>query len=121
MASDPQSAPVTPTPSPTAAATSRRQLVGMPRTLGLVLIALLLMAGAFLFMARFGGNLIARPEPTPLIEGVTSVDPPIIVPDFTLTDQTGQPLSLSALKGKLTLLFFGFTYCPDFCPTTLDT
>ena len=41
------------------------------------------------------------------------------VPDLSLTDQDGEPLSLSQLKGKWTVLFFGYTFCPDICPTTL--
>jgi len=38
---------------------------------------------------------------------------------FTLTDQNGKPTSLSDFRGKLVLLYFGFTYCPDVCPTDL--
>lgn len=60
------------------------------------------------------------PEPTPMIEGVTAVEPPIEPANFTLTDTSGSDLSLSDLHGKLTLLFFGYTHCPDFCPNTLD-
>jgi protein SCO1/2 len=41
------------------------------------------------------------------------------VPDLKLTDQDGQPVSLDSLKDKWTLLFFGYTFCPDICPTTL--
>lgn len=40
--------------------------------------------------------------------------------DFTLTDQTGQPFSLSSQRGKVVMLFFGYTMCPDVCPTTLS-
>jgi protein SCO1/2 len=40
-------------------------------------------------------------------------------PDFTLTDQQGKPFTLSAQRGKGVLLFFGYTHCPDICPTTL--
>lgn len=40
--------------------------------------------------------------------------------DFVLTDQTGQRFSLTQLRGKLVLLFFGYTYCPDICPTELS-
>jgi len=40
--------------------------------------------------------------------------------DFTLTDQDGRPFSLSSLKGKVVLVFFGYTMCPDACPTTLS-
>jgi protein SCO1 len=38
---------------------------------------------------------------------------------FSLTDQNGQPFSDKDLKGKSFLVFFGFTHCPDVCPTTL--
>ena len=38
---------------------------------------------------------------------------------FTLTDQYGERRSLSDFRGKLVLLYFGFTYCPDVCPTDL--
>ena len=38
---------------------------------------------------------------------------------FQLTDQNGRAVDQSILAGKWTLVFFGFTYCPDFCPTTL--
>jgi protein SCO1 len=40
-------------------------------------------------------------------------------PDFTLTDHNGAPWTLSAQHGKTVALFFGFTHCPDTCPTTL--
>ncbi len=40
-------------------------------------------------------------------------------PDFTLTDQDGKPLQLSSLRGKVVLMTFGFTHCPNICPTTL--
>jgi protein SCO1/2 len=44
---------------------------------------------------------------------------PNLAPDFTLTDQTGRPFTLSALRGVPVVLFFGYTHCPDTCPTTL--
>lgn len=40
-------------------------------------------------------------------------------PDFTLTDQDGKPFKLSEQGGHLVVLFFGYTHCPDVCPTTL--
>ena len=39
---------------------------------------------------------------------------------FTLTDQTGKQVSDSDFRGKLMLVYFGYSYCPDVCPTTLN-
>lgn len=39
--------------------------------------------------------------------------------DFQLTDHNGHPRSLSDFRGKVVAVFFGFTHCPDVCPTTL--
>jgi protein SCO1 len=39
---------------------------------------------------------------------------------FQLVDQEGRPVDESLLQGKWSLVFFGFTYCPDYCPTTLQ-
>jgi len=38
---------------------------------------------------------------------------------FNLVDQDGKPADQSVLKGKWSVVFFGYTFCPDFCPTTL--
>jgi protein SCO1 len=40
--------------------------------------------------------------------------------DFVLTDYNGQRFELSSLHGKAVLVFFGYTSCPDVCPTTLS-
>ena len=45
---------------------------------------------------------------------------PLPLQPFTLIDQEGNPLNLENLKGHWTLLFFGYTHCPDICPTTLS-
>ena len=44
------------------------------------------------------------------------LDPPRPTPDFTLTDQAGQKVSLADQRGKLVLLTFLYTNCPDVCP-----
>lgn len=44
---------------------------------------------------------------------------PLIGGDFTLVNQDGQSVDQSILNGKWSLVFFGFTHCPDYCPTTL--
>ncbi len=40
--------------------------------------------------------------------------------DFAMPDQNGQQRTIADFKGKVTLLFFGYTQCPDVCPTTLS-
>jgi len=47
----------------------------------------------------------------------STMDPP--ANDFVLTDQNGKPFHLSQLRGKVLFLFFGYTHCPDACPTTM--
>lgn len=44
---------------------------------------------------------------------------PAIGGPFTLVDQNGKTFTDADLKGKPTLLYFGYTYCPDVCPTSL--
>lgn len=41
------------------------------------------------------------------------------LPEFSLTDHDGRPFHAARLHGRTTLLFFGFTHCPDICPATL--
>ena len=50
---------------------------------------------------------------------VLEAHPPKAIPDFELTNQDGQPVRLSSLRGAPVLLFFGFANCPDVCPQTL--
>ena len=44
---------------------------------------------------------------------------PITINDFSLYDQNAKTIGHDQLKGQWSLVFFGFTYCPDVCPTTL--
>jgi len=53
-------------------------------------------------------------------DGSTSIEPPLEMPDFTLTNQNGDATNLSDLRGKYILLTFGYTHCPDVCPLTLN-
>lgn len=73
-------------------------------------------------LALIGGILAATWINTPKTVRVASgtlLQQPRTLPDFTLTDQDGQPFTRTELQGHWTLIFPGFTYCPDICPTTL--
>ena len=39
--------------------------------------------------------------------------------DFALTDHTGKERTLADFRGKVVVMFFGYTHCPDICPTTM--
>ena len=54
----------------------------------------------------FTGTVIQSPDPAP---------------DFNLPASNGENISLKSFSGKLVVLFFGYTFCPDVCPTTLAT
>lgn len=83
--------------------------------LGLVAVAVV--AGAIaLGMALFGGD--DGESKAEYMGAVTSR--PVEMPDITLTDQNGQPFDLQEqTKGYVTLLYVGYTHCPDICPTHL--
>lgn len=53
-------------------------------------------------------------------QGVTSTGTAAIGGPFALIDQDGKPVTEAALKGRWSAVFFGFTYCPDVCPGTLQ-
>ncbi|KAB8144561.1 SCO family protein [Chloroflexia bacterium SDU3-3] len=74
---------------------------------------------ALLLAACQGGAASADEIATPEITGGSAVNPPRALHDFTLTSMDGSDMRLSDLRGKPILLFFGYTHCPDVCPTTL--
>ena len=85
---------------------------------------------AFLFGTVCGGWAQASkntPEPAPAAgaEGKYRgglVSPPLPKPKFTLTDTSGSPFDFALkTKGYTTLLFFGYTHCPDMCPLQMST
>ncbi len=62
--------------------------------------------------------LIRRAQSPQVVEGLA----PTTVPDvrrFQLTDQQGQPFGTTQLHGRVALIYFGYTFCPDICPTEL--
>ena len=55
------------------------------------------------------------------INGAVVLDTPRIFSDFELEDHRGQVFNKARLQGVWSIVFFGFTHCPDICPTTLAT
>lgn len=88
------------------------------RTVLLILLFILVVLG--LFLNKFLGPRTLPPQEL-AAKGAVVFDKPRIIPEFQLVDHRGQPFTLEQLRGKWTLVFFGFTSCPDICPTTLAT
>jgi protein SCO1/2 len=59
-----------------------------------------------------------RPPPTPAFRS-TDVSGADFGKDFSLIDFNGQTRTLADFRGKVVVMFFGFTHCPDVCPVTL--
>ena len=59
-------------------------------------------------------------DPAALLDaGIVLLPQSRSLPALSLTNQDGQAVAVDQLKGKWSLLFFGYTFCPDICPTTL--
>lgn len=84
-----------------------------PRIIAIAVAGLL--AGAALAFVSFGGR------PAPQIGGEAQIQGKALVGGpFTLTDQTGKRVTEKDFLGKYMVIFFGFTNCPDICPSGLQ-
>lgn len=97
---------------------------GFARNSTLVVIAAAFAAGLGLYAAqRWVG--VAAPEAAgqraapPVLQAVRMIDPPRALPPFSLDLSDGRKATAATLSGHWTLVFLGFTHCPDVCPTTL--
>ncbi|WP_171909826.1 SCO family protein [Aquisalimonas asiatica] len=89
------------------------------RTPVFMLIAILA-AGAALVGGMYAANTLV--SPATLDDGdlsATYLENSREITDFQLVDHSGEPFDNTSLQGQWTLMFFGFTHCPDICPMTL--
>jgi protein SCO1/2 len=93
---------------------AQRRRIGITVALILTFIAVVLAS----FVHRVGmPRLMSASELK--ANGLYLMEPPREVGDFALVTHRGEPFTPDALEGQWTLLFFGFTHCPDICPTTM--
>lgn len=80
-------------------------------------VALLAGFVALVTLGFFLGRSLQQPAPE--LTGMTVFDPPTPLPPFRLHDQHGRVFDPESLRGRWSFVFFGYTHCPDICPTTL--
>lgn len=82
---------------------------------------ILLAAAVALLSAAAGFGLwkLKQSVPVAAYESLLVLPEPRVLGDFALVDQDGAAFDLDRLRGTWSLLFFGFTHCPDICPSTL--
>lgn len=87
------------------------------------LIGAMLAALAAIALAAYVAWQVTRPMPIATVGSSSSVAVPSQIKiggPFTLTDHQGNRVSDEAYRGKLLLIYFGYGYCPDVCPTELQ-
>lgn len=89
----------------------------MNRSLVILLLVAGLLAGVFVAVGLHDPSEPERVEP----RAATVLPDPAALPEFDLTDHTGTLQTREMFEDGWHLLFFGFTHCPDICPTTLAT
>lgn len=85
-----------------------------PKTLFLAAFCLLVATTAGIAAARY---FFDGPQAPP--DDISVLEPARAIPQISLVDDQSQPFGLDQLSGQWSLLFFGFTHCPDICPNTL--
>ena len=84
--------------------------------------SILLFAGACLAIAAalaIVTVVVVGNRPSATRGEIGATGQPLVGGDFQLVNQDGRPVDQTMLNGKWSLIFFGFTCCPEFCPTTL--
>ena len=91
------------------------------RSILLVLCAALAAGLGLMVAQRHFGKPGAAAVAAPKLHATTRIEPARELPAFELRASDGSPLTAQSLRGHWTLVFLGFTHCPDVCPTTLQT
>ena len=83
------------------------------------LVVLAMFVGLLSAVAGISLWKVMQGPPQPSNAALMVLPEPRVIADFALLDDTGAPFSLDNLRGHWSLIFFGYTHCPDVCPSTL--
>ena len=83
------------------------------------LIVLAMFVGLLSAVAGISLWKVMQGPPQPSNAALMVLPEPRVIADFALVDDEGAPFSLDNLRGHWSLIFFGYTHCPDVCPSTL--
>ena len=93
-------------PSQASSSNNRVTVIFLVAIIAVLTITLVVVGATFFRAPTFRGKVI---------------EPRTIAPAFTFTNQHRQTVQLADYRGKVVVIYFGFTYCPDACPKTLGT
>ena len=96
------------TAATTATGAGRRRARRIALLAGVPLLVAALAAGAYVLFRphAYAGTVMQAPTPAPAMDALIGTD--------------GRPVDLTAYRGDVVVLFFGYTHCPDVCPTTMS-
>ena len=101
--------------SPVNGAMTEARMSKLSQRLGMGAVVIAALAAGLVF-----GGMVRDDAPEPAgSEAATGLERYEIGGDFELTNQRGERMRLSDLKGRALVMFFGYTFCPDVCPATL--
>jgi protein SCO1/2 len=95
---------------------SARQSRGIKLTLIVILLFILVIVGGFVY--RIQQPRVMTPAEMK-VNGLYLFETPRSFGELNLVDHHGEPFTRDRFTGRWSLVFFGFTYCPDICPTTM--
>ena len=84
-----------------------------PRNIVVAVVLVTALAAGIFVAARFE-------QRSPELQAAIVLPAPTPLPEFTLVDQAGGSVTRATFRDRWSLVFFGFTHCPDICPTTLQ-
>lgn len=102
-----------------AGAAERFRETGMKKFLSVIAVLLVAVTGYFIYQVTISSDSLGEANEPQELEYLVIHQPAQSIAPFHLTTHQGEALGLAQLKGRWSIMFLGYTFCPDICPTTL--